>query len=290
MRVVSLHPDVLVVTSRIWQTTCTIVRGSTGPAAHSSGKSGNEAPNPVLVRIAGETDAGCEAFVIDSPILPDELEILPALLEQSRFPQPNGLLVTHADWDHLLGRLAFPGATLGCTHTSAQRLRSTPGSPQRDLRSFDEQHYVQRPTPLGLGSVQALDAPGSCEIGSHELALHPAAGHTSDGMAVWVGWAGVLIAGDYLSSVEIPVLGAGGSIDAYRDTLERLRPLVSSAEHVVPGHGPILDSQRAMRILEEDLAYLSALRNVGATAELPAGRRTKAQRVIHGENVGRVAG
>jgi glyoxylase-like metal-dependent hydrolase (beta-lactamase superfamily II) len=237
--------------------------------------------------MVGEADPGAETFVIDSPILPDELEILPALLEQSRFPAPSGLLVTHADWDHLLGRLAFPEATLGCAQTSAQRMRSTTGAPQRELRAFDEEHYVQRTKPLALGSVQALDVPGGCEIGPHELALHPADGHTADGMAVWIAWAGVLVAGDYLSAVEIPVLGEGGSVDAYLATLERLRPLVSAAEHVVPGHGPVLDSERATAVLEEDLSYLGALRDSGATAELPDGRRTRTQRRIHTGNVSR---
>lgn len=226
--------------------------------------------------------------MIDSPILPDELEILPALLEQARFPAPSGLLVTHADWDHLLARLAFPQAALGCASTSAERMRSTPGAAQRELRAFDEDHYVRRPSPLALGAVQALDVPGACEIGSHELALHQADGHTIDGIAIWIGWAGVLVAGDYLSRVEIPLLGDGGSIDAYLATLERLRSLISLADHVVPGHGPVLDSERALATLEEDVAYLSALRTRGAAAELPDGRRSKAQRRIHADNVERL--
>jgi glyoxylase-like metal-dependent hydrolase (beta-lactamase superfamily II) len=260
VRVVSLHADVLLATSAIWQTNCVIVR------------------------------SGEETFVIDSPVLPEELEVLPALLEQSRFPQPGGLLVTHADWDHLLARPAFPGATIGCAVSSGERMRSTPGAPQRELRAFDEQHYVRRPTPLALGSLQALDVPGDCEIGSRELVLHPAEGHTADGMAVWIGWAGVLVAGDYLSPIEIPVLGEGGSLDSYLATLERLRPLVAAATHVVPGHGPVLDSARAAAVLKEDVAYLSALRDGGAAAELPEGRRTRAQRHIHSENVDRAAG
>jgi glyoxylase-like metal-dependent hydrolase (beta-lactamase superfamily II) len=279
VRVVSLHADVLVATSRIWQTTCTVVRGHQAPpVVDTSG--------PLSVHMDAGEGPSAETFVIDSPILPDELEILPALLEQSRFSQPNGLLVTHADWDHLLARLAFPDATIGCAVSSGERMRSTPGAPQRELRAFDEQHYVRRPTPLALGSLQALDVPGSCEIGSHELALYPADGHTADGMAVWIEWAGVLVAGDYLSTVEIPVLGEGGSIDAYLATLERLRPLVAAAAHVVPGHGSVLDSERATMVLEEDVAYLSALRKGGA-GELPDGRRTKVQRCIHAENVDR---
>jgi glyoxylase-like metal-dependent hydrolase (beta-lactamase superfamily II) len=289
VRVVSLHPDVLVATSRIWQTTCTIVRGkgSHSPAGECE-KSSGPPTNPVVVRIAGELDAGEETFVIDSPILPDELEILAALLEQSRFPQPAGLLATHADWDHLLGRLAFPDATVGVATASAARIRENPGEAQRELRVFDEYHYVRRPKPLGLGSVQALDVPGCCEIGAHELALHPTGGHTVDGMAVWIDWAAVLVAGDYLSPVEIPVLGEGGSIEAYLGTLERLRALLGAAEHVVPGHGHVLDAERALAVLEQDVAYLSALRKDGEGAELPRGRRTKAQRAIHAENVERL--
>ncbi|HXC45488.1 MAG TPA: MBL fold metallo-hydrolase [Solirubrobacteraceae bacterium] len=284
MRVVSLHADVLVATSRIWQTTCTIVRGASSPTGED-GPAGVETSAPITVHMSGAAAPPSETFVIDSPILPDELEILPALLEQARFPTPSGLLATHADWDHLLARLAFPDATLGCAVTSAERMRSNPGAAQRELRMFDEQHYVPRGAPLALGAVQALDTPGSCEIGSRELVLHPAEGHTSDGMIVWIGWASVLVAGDYLSPVEIPVLGEGGSIDAYLATLERLRPLVSAAKHIVPGHGAVLDSTRAATVLEQDVVYLKALSARAAAAELPTGRRTKAQRHIHAENV-----
>lgn len=254
MRVASLHPDVLVATSAIWHTNCAIVR------------------------------AGEEAFAIDSPILPEEVDALPAVVEQARFPPPVGLLATHGDWDHLLGRLAFREATLGCAASTAERVRATPGEAQRELRAFDERHYLARPAPLALGSVQALDVPGVCEIGAHELALHPAEGHTADGMAIWVPWAGVLVAGDYLSTVEIPVLGDGGSIGAYAATLERLRPLVVEAQFVVPGHGPVLGSQQGLAVLDEDVAYLEALRARGDSAELPDGRRGKAQRAIHIEN------
>jgi glyoxylase-like metal-dependent hydrolase (beta-lactamase superfamily II) len=243
---------VLVATSRIWRTTCTVLR------------------------------SGSEAFVVDSPVLPDELEVLPAVLEQSGFPF-SGLLVTHADWDHLLGRYAFGDATIGCAETTAARLAGEPGAAQRSLRDFDERHYVQRPGPLGLGSVQALPVPGRIDIGGHDVELHPADGHTADGMAVWAEWVGVLCCGDYLSPVEIPMLSAGGSRSAYLATLARLEPLVGAATWVVPGHGEPLDSARALAILREDRAYLEALPG----AELPLARRTSEQRRIHAENVAR---
>ena len=55
MRAVGVHADVVVVTSQVWQTSCTFVRG------------------------------GDEAFAIDSPVLPTELEALPSLAEQAGF-------------------------------------------------------------------------------------------------------------------------------------------------------------------------------------------------------------
>jgi glyoxylase-like metal-dependent hydrolase (beta-lactamase superfamily II) len=231
VRAVALHADVLVATSAVLQVNCVIVRG------------------PV--------EEGAETFVIDSPVLPDELETLPTLLEQARFPKPSGLLATHGDWDHLLGRLAFPGVALGCAESTAERLRASPGGAQRDLREFDRDLLIERPRPLALGSVQALPVPGRCGVGDHELELHPAPGHTSDGMAIVIPWARVLVAGDYLSTVEPPTLNDGGDRDAYLATLARLRPLVVSAEHVVPGHGPLLDSARALEVLEENVAALT---------------------------------
>jgi len=253
LRLVSVHPDVLVATSRVWRTTCTVVR------------------------------SGEEAFVVDSPVFPDELEVLPAVLSQSGFPF-TGLLATHGDWDHLLGRLAFAGAPLGVAETTAARLTGEPGAAARALRDFDEEHYVERPGPLSLGSVEALPVPGHLGLGEQELELHPADGHTADGMAVWVPWASVLVCGDYLSPVEIPMLSEGGSRDAYLATLRRLEPLVERAATVVPGHGEPLDSVRALAILREDVAYLEAL----PEARLPLARRTRAQEKIHAMNVERV--
>jgi glyoxylase-like metal-dependent hydrolase (beta-lactamase superfamily II) len=253
MRVVGLHRDVVVVTSRVWQTTCTIVR------------------------------SGEECFVVDSPVFPDELEALPAVLEHAGFPF-TGLLATHADWDHVLGRLAFPGASLGVAETTAARLAAEPGAAARELRAFDDEHYVVRRAPLSLGQVQALPVPGHCEIGDEEIELHPAEGHTPDGMAAWIGWARVLACGDYLSPVEIPMLSEGGSRDAYLATLRRLEPLVDAAAHVVPGHGDVLEGARAAAILREDLDYLATLPD----AELPPARRSPAQRAIHETNVERV--
>jgi glyoxylase-like metal-dependent hydrolase (beta-lactamase superfamily II) len=254
----------------VWQTNCTAIR------------------------------SGEEGVVIDSPLFPDELEVLPAVLEQAGFPV-SGLLATHGDWDHVLSRLAFPGAALGVAETTAAYLTGAPGAPQRELRDWDEEHYVDRPRPLSLGQVQALPVPGHMGVGAHELELHPADGHTADGMALWAPWARVLVCGDYLSDVELPGLRpaeawlqaagypAQDALEEYLATLQRLHPLVAAAEHVVPGHGSVLDREAALRVLDEDVAYLHALRERGAEAELPQRRRSKVQRELHEQNVARLA-
>jgi glyoxylase-like metal-dependent hydrolase (beta-lactamase superfamily II) len=244
LKVIAVHEDALVMTSSLWQT------------------------NAVAVR------SGDEAMLIDSPIFPDEIELLPEVLKQSGF-EPAGLLATHADWDHVLGRLAFPEASLGVAESTGLRLRAEPGVAQRRLREADDEYYVTRTRPLSLGAYQVLPVPGKLELGSEELELHPAEGHTDDGMAVFARWCGVLACGDYLSDVEIPTYG---DKELYRLTLERLRPLVEVAEAIVPGHGSPLTRDDALRILEEDLAYL-------ASGTLPSGRDNPAQRRMHQRNI-----
>lgn len=257
MQVVALHPGVIVARSARWQTTCTLLHH------------------------------GEETFIVDSPIFPDELDALPGILGQAGWGLA-GLLATHGDWDHLLARLAFPEVALGVAETTAARLRAEPGVAQRELREADEDDYVVRAKPLSLGQVQALPVPGKLELGGDaELELIPTEGHTADGMAVWAPFAGVLVAGDYVSPLEIPIISESGSRNAYVATLLRLAPYVEQAEWVVPGHGPAIDGARALAILREDVKYLESLGGAGEPA-LPLARRDRVQRKLHAENAARV--
>ena len=171
---------------------------------------------------------------------------------------------------------------------TAARLSSELGEPQRRLREFDSEWYVDGRKPLGLTEFQALPVPGRISIGSetvNELEVYPADGHTRDGIAFWVPWAEVLICGDYLSPVEIPMISAesGGSLETYRETLFRFSPLVNRAATVIPGHGAPITGERALEILAEDLAYLDALA-AGGDVTLPDGRRSATQKQIHERN------
>jgi glyoxylase-like metal-dependent hydrolase (beta-lactamase superfamily II) len=275
MRALAVHPDVLVVVSRVWQTTAAVVRAPASDLPTAGGGGSTGAPPR-------------EAFLIDSPVYPDELELTAQVTGQAGFAVA-GLLATHGDWDHLLGRYAFPEAALGVAETTAARLSGHSGEAVRSLRAFDAEHYVDRTGPLKLGELQALPVPGKIALGGgdpdgggapteHELELHPAPGHTADGMAIWVPWARTLICGDYLSPVEIPTWhDHEGSRSQYRATLDVLKPLVDEAEWVIPGHGGPIDGARAAAIWREDVAYVQRY-------ALPIARSGPRQKALHAAN------
>jgi glyoxylase-like metal-dependent hydrolase (beta-lactamase superfamily II) len=96
---------------------------------------------------------------------------------------------------------------------------------------------------------------------------------------------GVLVCGDYLSGVEIPMLGPGGTLEDYRATLARLAPVVERAETVIPGHGPPSSRDAALRLLDEDVDYLDALERGEQRPRLPEGRDDARQRQIHADNL-----
>jgi glyoxylase-like metal-dependent hydrolase (beta-lactamase superfamily II) len=255
VRAVAIDENLIVLVSAVWQTTSTAVR------------------------------ADDEGFLIDSPVLPEEVNALPEVLEQAGFPL-SGLLCTHGDWDHLLARAAFPEASLGAGEPTCTRLAGNSAAQQQELDAFDEEFYIEQRPSLVFEGMQSLPVPGRLGLGrTHELELHPAPGHTADGTAFWLPWLGVLVCGDYISPHEIPAVSADGSVTAYLRTLERLEPLLTTTEIVVPGHGAPISGERAGEVLREDAAYLQALLVHGAAAPLPRGADSPAQQRTHDANV-----
>jgi glyoxylase-like metal-dependent hydrolase (beta-lactamase superfamily II) len=225
---------------------------------------------------------GGDSLVVDAPYFPDELRAL-----RDSVHGPVRLLATHSHYDHLLARLAFPGASLLVGMPTAEALARDPERPSADLAADDARHYVARDEPLRFGAMQGVQVPGEVEIGGEWADLIPAEGHTEDGCALWAPWAGLLCVGDYLSDVEIPLLSAAGSLDGYVATLERLRPHVRDAATVVPGHGSPCDGFRALRRLDQDLRYLESIPAGDPNSRLPTGRESARQREIHKANLKR---
>jgi glyoxylase-like metal-dependent hydrolase (beta-lactamase superfamily II) len=93
------------------------------------------------------------------------------------------------------------------------------------------------------------------EIIEHEA---HAVGHAADHLAD----RGVLVAGDMLSDVLIPLLDARrpDQVAAYETALERLREVVRQVDVLVPGHGAVAKGPEVAARLAADRAYIDALR------------------------------
>ena len=85
-------------------------------------------------------------------------------------------------------------------------------------------------------------------------------GHAPGHGAVFLPAAGILIAGDMCSDVEIPLLDRDTADPAgdYRAGLERLAAL-AAVRQVVPGHGHVGDTAEFSRRVTADRRYLDAL-------------------------------
>jgi glyoxylase-like metal-dependent hydrolase (beta-lactamase superfamily II) len=182
------------------------------------------------------------------------------------------VLVTHADWDHVCGIAAFPGAVATMGARTAEIVAS--GEP---LEVIGKRAAAYGLTIEGAPRVDRALAVGIAhQIGPFVVETVALRGHTPDGTAYRVRELDVLAVGDHLSAVEFPF---ALSTSEYRTTLASLIDLLQSdpPAHVVPGHGPALTAAEALTIAEADLVYLHALRDaVAAARDDPARARASA--------------
>jgi glyoxylase-like metal-dependent hydrolase (beta-lactamase superfamily II) len=88
---------------------------------------------------------------------------------------------------------------------------------------------------------------------------------------------GVLVAGDMLSDVLVPMhdLDAVGPIEDYLAALRQLEGVADDVDVLIPGHGSIGRADRVHSRIEQDRAYVQAVREgaavddprIGSTAE-----------------------
>jgi glyoxylase-like metal-dependent hydrolase (beta-lactamase superfamily II) len=160
---------------------------------------------------------------------------------------------THLHWDHLLWHARFgdvPRYAMPASADAAQSVRergqamaaeSAPGIPLELIA-------LVTPLPADGGPV-----PG--EIIEHEA---HALGHA----AVLLADRGVLIAGDMLSDVLIPMLDPRrpGQVAAYATALDRLGDAAGSVDVLIPGHGAVARGPEVAARFAADRAYIDALR------------------------------
>src|SRR3954469_19041599 len=190
--------------------------------------------------------------VVDPGIHGAELDQLADDLDRLGIPVVAGFS-THPHWDHLLWhprfgdvpRYAMPAgaAVAGQARARAQKMaaESASGTPLEPIA-------LVTPLPADRGPV-----PG--EIIEHQA---HAIGHA----AILLADRGVLLAGDMLSDVLIPLFDfrQDDQVRAYEAALDRLGEAAGPVDVVVPGHGAVAEGPEVAARLAADHAYIDALR------------------------------
>ncbi len=228
-----IAPGVLVATAELYTTTSTAVTGA---------------------------DGGC--LVIDPAVAVTELAGLASRLAGTGL-RPRAGFATHPHWDHVLWhrdlgevpRYATPAAVAAAERQRGELISAT----DAEVPGHDPE-LVGRLVALH-GDRVPWDGPEAVVI-AHD-------GHAPGHGAVFLPDTGVLMAGDMLSDIEIPLLDVAGAdpLGDYRTGLERLAAL-EGVRWLVPGHGSVGDAGEFRRRVEADFGYLDRLGS-GETFEDP---------------------
>ena len=204
-------------------------------------------------------------LVIDAGITGGEMACLANDLRELGQPVVAGFS-THPDWDHVLWHPELGEAPRYGTARCAsylQELRSNTDWKARVAGGLPPE--IAEETPLELfGLITALPA-GTTRLrwdGPEVRVIeHPA--HAQGHAALLVEESRVLVAGDMLSDLFIPMPNFEETADPIEDYLAGLMLLegvADDADVVVPGHGSVGAGQVRPRI-EQDRAYIHALRD-----------------------------
>ena len=167
------------------------------------------------------------------------------------------VLLTHADWDHVMGVGVLPEARITGSKGTAERIES--GQARTSIESQAPEFYIEYAQLDRLRVDQVVDPPAEVSLGAWSVVCRPGKGHTDDGIVTYFPDEQLLVVGDYLSAVEIP--WAYSSVLDYRDTLRMLIGVIERERprFVVGGHGRPNRTDQALAIADEDLDYMEAL-------------------------------
>jgi glyoxylase-like metal-dependent hydrolase (beta-lactamase superfamily II) len=174
---------------------------------------------------------------------------------------------THPHWDHLLWHAGLGAAprysTARCAATIGDEL-SDAGWKARIAEWIPPDIAEQISWDL-FGLITGLPAE-TARIpwdGPHiRIVEHQA--HAPGHAALLIEERGVLVAGDMLSDVLIPMLNLDDTADPIEDYLAALRLLEGAAGDIdllVPGHGSVGGADQARKRIGQDRAYVQALRD-----------------------------
>jgi glyoxylase-like metal-dependent hydrolase (beta-lactamase superfamily II) len=214
---------------------------------------------------------GAGVLLIDAGVLEHELTCLANDVRELGQPVVAGFS-THPHWDHLLWPAGLDPAPRYCTARCAAAVRdrlSDPGAKARVATMMPPDIVDRVPLDL-LGLVTGLPA-DAAEIpwDGPRVRIIEHQAHAPGHASLVIEGRGVLVAGDMLSDVLIPMLDLTDAADPVGNYLAALGLLDDAADDVdvvIPGHGSAGKEVRAR--IELDRAYVHALRDTG-TADDP---------------------
>lgn len=166
---------------------------------------------------------------------------------------------THPHWDHLLwhASLGSPPRYSTALGEATARERLAGGI---DARRFGIPEEVSLDL---LGDITGLPA-GATEIpwDGPVIRILEHQAHAPGHAALLIEERGVLVAGDMLSDVLIPILDLNGTADPIEDCLAALRLLEavpSEVDVLIPGHGSVGGAGATQERIDRDRAYVLAL-------------------------------
>ena len=180
---------------------------------------------------------------------------------------------THPHWDHLLWHAGLGAAprygTARCADI-ARVLLSEAGWKARIVEWIPPDIAEQVQLDL-LGLITGLPAEmARIPWDGPQVRIIEHQAHAPGHAALLIEERGVLVAGDMLSDVLIPMLDLNDTADPIEDYLAALRLLEGVAGDVdvlVPGHGSIGGADQVRARIEQDRAYVHALRDAGVPGD-----------------------
>jgi len=201
-------------------------------------------------------DGAC--LVVDPGITVAEVESLALAVHEHGWRVIAGFS-THAHWDHLLWTASLgdvPRWATARTTSLAANLRTAAAAETEVVAPGHDLELLGRLTPLPDGAATVpWDGPQILVV-DHD-------GHSRGHAALVLPAARVLLAGDMLSDLEIPLLDvdAADAVGDYRTGLDRIEAAARAHDVavVVPGHGHVGDAAELARRFAADRAYLDDL-------------------------------
>jgi len=176
---------------------------------------------------------------------------------------------THPHWDHLLWHARLGEAPRYGTARCAADIRAFLSNPHwKDDVAEELPPEVAGDVPLDLlGLITGLPAETTqVPWDGPQIRIIEHQAHAPGHAALLIEERRVLVAGDMLSDVLIPMLNLNGPADPIEDYLAALRLLegvAADVDVVIPGHGSIGGADQIRTRIGQDRAYVHALRDGG---------------------------